>query len=133
MALEINWLAVVVAAIIYFVILFFWYFPSAFGNMWLKLVGKESEPKSKIIRDTIIMIPSSFITVLIIDIVMILAGTTDIGPALLLNLLLWVGLVGIIGINQSNFNDRGLKLFLIEYIPYLVCFLIAGIILAVWK
>ncbi|MFX0164791.1 MAG: DUF1761 domain-containing protein [Candidatus Hodarchaeota archaeon] len=133
MALEINWLAVVVAAIIYFVILFFWYFPSAFGNMWLKLVGKESEPKSKIIRDTIIMIPSSFITVLIIDVVMILAGTTDIGPALLLNLLLWVGLVGIIGINQSNFNDRGLKLFLIEYIPYLVCFLIAGIILAVWK
>ena len=133
MALEINWLAVIVVAIIYFVILFFWYFPAAFGNMWLKLVGKESEPKSKIIRDTIIMIPSSFITVLIIDIVMILTGATYLGPSLLLNLLLWVGFVGIIGINQSNFNDRGLKLFLIEYIPYLVCFLIAGIILAVWK
>lgn len=133
MALEINWLAVAIVAIIYFVILFFWYFPTAFGNMWLKLVGKESEPKSKIIRDTIIMIPSSFITVLIIDIVMILAGATDLGPSILLNLLLWVGFVGIIGINQSNFNDRGLKLFLIEYIPYLVCFLIAGIILAVWK
>ena len=133
MALEINWFAVIIVAIIYFAILFFWYFPSAFGNMWLKLVGKESEPKSKIIRDTIIMIPSSFFTVLIIDIVMILAGATEIGPALLLNLLLWVGFVGIIGINQSNFNDRDLKLFLIEYIVYLVCFLIAGIILAVWK
>jgi len=133
MALEINWLAVIIVSIIYFVILFFWYFPSAFGNMWLKLVGKESEPKSKIIRDTIIMIPSSFFTVLIIDIIMILAGATDIGPALLLNILLWVGFVGIIGINQSNFNDRGIKLFLIEYVPYLVCFLIAGIILAVWK
>lgn len=101
--------------------------------MWLKLIGKESEPKSKIIRDTIIMIPSSFITVLIIDIVMILAGATDLSPSILLNLLLWVGFVGIIGINQSNFNDRELKLFLIEYFPYLVCFLIAGIILAVWK
>lgn len=133
MALEINWLAVAIVSIIYFAILFFWYFPSAFGNMWLKLVGKEGEPKSKIIRDTIIMIPSSFFTVLIIDIIMILAGATDIGPALLLNILLWVGFVGIIGINQSNFNDRGIKLFLIEYIPYLVCFLIAGIILAVWK
>jgi len=133
MALEINWLAVAIVSIIYFAILFFWYFPSAFGNMWLKLVGKEGEPKSKIIRDTIIMIPSSFFTVLIIDIIMILADATELGPALLLNILLWVGFVGIIGINQSNFNDRGIKLFLIEYIPYLVCFLIAGIILAVWK
>jgi len=49
--------------------------------MWLSLriKGKESEPKSKIIRDTIIMIPTSFITVLIIDIIMILAGITEIG------------------------------------------------------
>ncbi|MFW9874341.1 MAG: DUF1761 domain-containing protein [Candidatus Thorarchaeota archaeon] len=116
-----------------FAIIFFWYFPFVFGNIWLKLVGKESEPRSKIIRDTIIMIPSSFITVFIIDVIMILAGSTEIGPALLLSLLLWVGFIGIIGINQTNFNDRGLKLFLIEYIPYLVCFLITGIILTALK
>jgi len=132
MALEINWLAVVIVSLIFFAILFFWYFPSAFGNMWLKLVGKESEPKSKIIRDTIIMIPTSFITVIVIDIIMIMAGITDILSAVLINLLLWVGFLATIGINQTNFNDRGLKLFLIEYVVYLVCFLISGIILVVW-
>jgi hypothetical protein len=132
MAIEINWLAVSITAIIYFVILFFWYFPSVFGNMWLKLVGKETEPKSKIIRDTIIMIPTSFFTVLFIEIMMDLTGMDDIVGALLLNLLLWVGFVAIIGINQNNFNDRGLKLFLIEYGVYLVNFLISGLILAVW-
>ncbi len=132
MALEINWLAVVVVSLIFFAILFFWYFPSAFGNMWLKLVGKESEPKSKIIRDTIIMIPTSFLTVLVIDIIMIMAGITDILSAVLINLLLWVGFLATIGINQTNFNDRGLNLFLIEYVVYLVCFLISGIILVVW-
>jgi len=132
MALEINWLAVVIVSLIFFAILFFWYFPSAFGNMWLKLVGKESEPKSKIIRDTIIMIPTSFIIVLVIDIIMIMAGITDILSAVLINLLLWVGFLATIGINQTNFNDRGLKLFLIEYVVYLVCFLISGIILVVW-
>lgn len=133
MAFEINWIAVIVVALIYFAIHFFWYFPFAFGNLWLKLVGKESEPKSKIIRDTIIMIPTSFITVLIIDVVMILAGITEIGPALLLNLLLWIGFVATIGLNQTNFNDRGLKLFLLEYIFYLIGFLVAGSILVVWK
>ena len=133
MALEINWVAVIVVAVIYFAIVFFWYFPKAFGNQWLKLVGKESEPKSKIIRDTIIMIPTSFITVLIIEIMMDLTGMNDVASALLLNLLLWIGFVGLIGINQNNFNDRGIKLFLIEYIVYLVGFLIAGLILAVWQ
>ena len=132
MALEINWIAVVVVALIYFAIIFFWYFPAAFGNLWLKLVGKESEPKSKSIRDTIIMIPTSFITILFIEIMMDLTNMNDVPSALLLNLLLWIGFVGIIGINQNNFNDRGIKLFLIEYGVYLVGFLIAGLILAVW-
>jgi len=133
MAFEVNWLAVTIVALIYFAIHFFWYFPSAFGNLWLKLVGKEGEPKSKIIKETIIMIPLSFITVLVIDVVMILIGISEIGPALLLSLLLWIGFVATIGINQSNFNDRGMKLFLLEYIVYLIAFLIAGSILVIWK
>ncbi|MFW9969209.1 MAG: DUF1761 domain-containing protein [Candidatus Odinarchaeota archaeon] len=133
MALEINWIAVIIAAVIYFAIVFFWYFPKAFGNLWLKLVGKEGEPKSKIIRDTIIMIPTSFITVLSIEIIMDLTSMNDVASSLLLTLLLWIGFVGIIGINQNNFNDRGIKLFLIEYMVYLVGFLIVGLILAVWQ
>ena len=133
LALEINWLAFFIVGLIYFALHFLWYYPSAFGNMWLKLVGKESEDKSKIVKETIIMIPISFITVLVIDIIMILIGITEIGPALLLSLLLWLGFVGTIGINQTNFNGRGLKLFLLEYGVYLICFLISGIILVSWR
>ena len=132
MALMINWLAVVVVAIIYFLIHFFWYFPFAFGNMWLKLVGKEGEPKSKIIRDTIIMIPTSFITVLMIEVIMDFTTMNDMASALVISILLWVGFVATIGINQNNFNDRGVKLFLLEYGFYLIGFIIAGLILAVW-
>ena len=132
MALMINWLAVIVVAIIYFLIHFFWYFPFVFGNMWLKLVGKESEPKSKIIRDTIIMIPTSFVTVLMIEVIMDLTAMNDIVSALIISMLLWVGFVATIAINQNNFNDRGVKLFLLEYGFYLIGFIIAGLILAVW-
>ena len=88
MGIDINWEAVIIVSLIYFITYFFWYFPFAFGNMWLKLVGKESEPKSKIIRDIILMIPSSFITVLILAFVMELAGIDNIGSALLLALIL---------------------------------------------
>jgi len=133
MALMINWLAVIVVTIIYFLIHFFWYFPFVFGNIWLKLVGKESEPKSKIIRDTIIMIPTSFVTVLMIEVIIDLTGMNDILSALIISILLWVGFVATIGINQNNFNDRGVKLFLLEYGFYLIGFIIAGLILVVWQ
>ena len=133
MALMINWLAVIVVTIIYFLIHFFWYFPIVFGNIWLKLVGKESEPKSKIIRDTIIMIPTSFVTVLMIEVIIDLTGMNDILSALIISILLWVGFVATIGINQNNFNDRGVKLFLLEYGFYLIGFIIAGLILVVWQ
>jgi len=129
----INWLAVIVVTIIYFLIHFFWYFPFVFGNIWLKLVGKESEPKSKIIRDTIIMIPTSFVTVLMIEVIIDLTGMNDILSALIISILLWVGFVATIGINQNNFNDRGVKLFLLEYGFYLIGFIIAGLILVVWQ
>lgn len=119
----------VVATIIYFLIHFLWYFPFAFGNLWLRLVGKESEPKSKIIRDTIIMIPTSFITVLFIEIMIDLTGMNDITSALILSILIWVGFVATIAINQNNFNDRGVKLFLIEYGFYLIGFIIVALIL----
>ena len=132
MALMINWLAVTIAAIVYFIIHFLWYFPFAFGNLWLRLVGKESEPKSKIIRDTIIMIPTSFFTVLFMEMMINLTGMNSIVSALILSIIIWIGFVATIAINQNNFNDRGVKLFLIEYGFYLVGFIIAAIILVLF-
>jgi hypothetical protein len=132
MALMINWLAVTVATIVYFIIHFLWYFPFAFGNLWLRLVGKESEPKSKIIRDTIIMIPTSFFTVLFMEMMINLTGMNNIVSALILSIIIWIGFVATIAINQNNFNDRGVKLFLIEYGFYLVGFIIAAIMLVLF-
>ena len=132
MALMINWLAVTVAAIVYFIIHFLWYFPFAFGNLWLRLVGKESEPKSKIIRDTIIMIPTSFFTVLFMEMMINLTGMNSIVSALILSIIIWIGFVATIAINQNNFNDRGVKLFFLEYGFYLVGFIIVAIILALF-
>ncbi len=133
MAVDINWVAVIVVGIIYFLIVFFWYYPQIFGNMWLKLVGKEGVEKSKIIKESIVMVLTSIITVLIIEVLLDLTGWNDVSSALLMSLLLWVGFVAMLAINQNIFNDRGVKLFFIEYGAYLVAFLVSGLILALWQ
>ena len=128
-----NIIAVILVALIYFGIHMLWYFPFAFGKKWLELVGKESEPKEKIIRDTIIMIPTSIITILILAIIIDLTNTTAILGAIIISIILWIGFVFTIGFNQSNFNDRtSVILFVIEYGFYLIGFLLAGIILVIW-
>lgn len=133
MAIDINWVAVIVIAVIYCFIIFFWYYPPIFGNIWLKLVGKTGVEKSKIIRETIIMILTSFISVLILEILMDLTSMNDMLSAPLLSLLVWIGFVAMVAINQNIFNDRGVKLFFIEYGAYLIALVVAGIILAVWQ
>ena len=133
MAIVINWLAAIIVAVIYCLIIFFWYYPSIFGNIWLKLVGKEGVDKSKIIIETIIMVFTSFVSVLILEILMDLTEMNDIGSALLLSFLLWIAFIAMVAINQNIFNNRGIKLFFIEYSPYLVALLVSGIILALWQ
>ena len=97
------------------------------------MVGKDGVAKSKIIKESIVMVFTSIVSVLIIEVLIDLTGWNDIGSAVLLTLLLWIGFVAMVSINQNIFNDRGVKLFFIEYGSYLVAFLISGIILALWQ
>lgn len=130
----VNILAIIISAFVYFGIHMLWYFPFVFGNKWLELVGKESEPKEKIIRDTIIMIPTSFITVILLNLILYMANLTDIRGVFIISTILWCGFVATIGINQNNFNDRTkIALFFIEYAFYYVGFLVAGTILVLFN
>ena len=78
------------------------------------------------------MIPTSFFTVLFMEMMINLTGMNNIVSALILSIIIWIGFVATIAINQNNFNDRGVKLFLIEYGFYLVGFIIAAIILVLF-
>ncbi|TXT60733.1 MAG: membrane protein of unknown function [Promethearchaeota archaeon] len=129
-----NLFAILVASAIFYLIVFFWYWPSFLGNIWLNLVGKEEEPKEKIIRDSIIMIPTSISINFALGYLFELLGVTDIIFGLIISLLLYGGFILPIAINQSAFAARtDLKLFLIEYGVYLVAFIASGIILSLWQ
>lgn len=131
---NLNYIAVFVASAIYYLIVFFWYWPTLFGNTWLKLVNKKEIKKEQIIRESILMIPTSLATNFIIAIIFDLMGNPGILFGLLLCLLFYLGFVVPIAINQNLFNDRtNITLFFIEYGDYLVAFIVSGIILSLWQ
>jgi len=129
-----NYLAILIATGIYYVLHLLWYFPFAFGNIWLKLIGKEEISKQQIIKESIIMIFTALATNFILAYILELTDTTNIIMGLLITVLLYAGFVLPIAINQALFMARtNIKLFLIEYGYYLVGFLISGTIISLWQ
>ncbi|MBD3213692.1 MAG: DUF1761 family protein [Candidatus Lokiarchaeota archaeon] len=128
-----NILAILIASGVFYCIIFFWYWPSFLGNIWLKLIQKEEEPKEKIIRDSLLMIPTSLVMNFVLGYIFDLLSISDIIFELIIILLIFGGLILPIAINQSAFMGRtNFKLFLIEYGVYFVAFIASGLIISLW-
>jgi len=79
------------------------------------------------------MVPTSFVTNLILAWIFDVLGNPGLGLGLLISILVYCGFIIPIAINQNLFLDRvNIKLFLIEYGVYLVSFLVSGFILSLW-
>lgn len=128
-----NILAILIASAVFYFIIFFWYWPTLLGNIWLELIEKEEEPKEKIIRDSILMIPTSLVINFALGYIFDLLSVNDVVFGLIITLLIFGGLVLPIAVNQSAFMGRTkFKLFLIEYGVYFVAFIAAGLIISLW-
>jgi hypothetical protein len=129
-----NIIAILIATGIYYGLHMLWYFPFAFGNLWLKLIGKEEIPKEQIIKESIIMVFTALATNFILAYILELTETTEIIIGLFITIILYAGFVVPIAINQALFTGRtNIKLFFIEYGYYLIGFLISGTIISLWQ
>ena len=91
---QLNWLAVFVGAVIYFVLGALWYSPMLFGRPWQRSIGWDPE------RTPPEMNPASYIVPFLAYVVMAIAvgmlakatGTDDLTEGLILGLVVGVGL-----------------------------------------
>jgi hypothetical protein len=133
---QVNWLAVLVAAVAYFLLGAIWYF-FLFRDAWIKATGITMTNDSNAKKGVAGVMITSFITILI----------TSIGLALLITRIgsegwmsgLKVGLIAGICfcamaiVNSYLYEKRPWALHLINSFYNIVGCVIAGIIIAVWK
>ena len=129
---DVNWLAVVVCAVISMVIGFIWYGP-LFSKPWANMTGWTEEkiaalPKSNMVRSYVL----AFIAAFVIALVLAATGSDSIGSGITTAVILWVGFTGAtIGVNML-FERRPIALFSIESGYHLAAMIIYSIILSVW-
>ena len=143
---SVNYLAILVAAIIMFILGGLWYSPVLFMKKWLALQNRtEEEARAQAASANMpLMYISAFITALITAAVMahllshIMSGSEHImHPGAVhgagFGLICWLGFAAPTSYATAIFSGKPKQLWLIDTTYYLVSFVIAGAILGAWR
>ncbi|WP_157253584.1 DUF1761 domain-containing protein [Nonomuraea typhae] len=129
---QVNWLAVMVAALSAFALGALWYSPILFGKSWMALTGLDQEALAK--RSPVLVFGSSFLLSLLAAAVFAMFLGSD--PSLGLGVgagvatgLAWVA--ASYGINYL-FEARPFRLFLVNGGYHALQFTLYGVILGLW-
>jgi len=138
----INYLAVLVAGIVIFALGGLWYSPVLFAKRWIALQGRtEEEMKAQAAAANMpVMYLSAFICGFVTAWVMamILAHIAssmalNAGHGALIGFMCWLGFAATTSYAMALFSGKPKQLWLIDSAYNLVSFVLAGMILAVWR
>jgi Protein of unknown function (DUF1761) len=138
----VNYLAVLVAAVVMFALGGLWYSPVLFAKRWIALQGRteEQERAQAAAANMPLMYVSAFVCSLITAIVMahILAHMASIMPTgavhgAFFGFMAWIGFAAPTSYATALFSGKPKQLWLIDSMYYLVSFMFAGLILAAWR
>jgi uncharacterized protein DUF1761 len=134
---DLNWLAVIVAAIVWFALGAVWYMPKTFGTAWMRSIGWEPSPDEP--RPGASMYVAPLVAYLVGSVALGLltkaSGTDTVGEGIVLGLIVAVGIVGSILFVTAVFDPKKPNAMLwlgITWAYHLVGVMLAALILAAW-
>ena len=134
-AVEINYLAVLVAAIASMALGFLWYGP-LFGNQWKKLMGFTDKSMKAMKLTPMQAMAGGFISTLVMS--YILAHFIDyiqantIADGAVAGIWIWLGFIATVQLGSVLWEGKPVKLYVINTLHYLAALVVMGGILAVW-
>lgn len=136
---NLNWLAILVAAISTVVVGFLWYSPLLFAKPWMREMGYDPNDKAKTEEMKKSAGPAyagSMVASLIsaFTLALILHGlrAEDLHFGLMASFHIWLGFVATVQFTDALFTKKSMKLFAINTGYQLVCYLVMGTILTLW-
>jgi hypothetical protein len=134
---HINYLAVLVAGVVIFMLGGLWYSRLLFAKRWVSLQGKTMEEMSAAGGSMPVMYIQAFlcalITAWVMDIVIGFLPLLDVVRALKLAVICWLGFAAVTSYATVLFSGKPRSLWLIDTSYNLVSFVIAAAILASWR
>lgn len=112
-----------------------WYSPLLFGNVWLRLVGKKGEEIDSSDANAsmaLSIIPATF-SALFLFLILSFAGAASVLDAVIVGSIASLGFAGMSALNLVFFEERSMKLTTLNVGYTFVSYLVAAIILTLWR
>jgi hypothetical protein len=135
---QLNWLAVIVAAVVYFVIGAAWFAPAVFGRPWMAAIGfDDSRPRPEM-NPMSYAGPAAFYLIASIATGLLAAatGTDTLGEGAILGLVVGVGYALVVTATDAVFDPnkpRPWTWFAISGAYHVVSLVIVGMIIGAWR
>ncbi len=127
-----NWLAIVVATLLTFVIGAIWYGP-LFGKAWMNEMGfTEDDLKD---ANMAMIYGTAFVLefIMTLNLALFIGESNDVMKGLAFGLHMGLGFIALAMAVNALFSRATVRLWFINAFYFVVCFLLNGVILAVWK
>ena len=136
---QLNYLAILVAALVANVIGAVWFSPKAFFPVWWKLIGKtpEQQPGSSNMAYVFGMtflgvLGYTFGLALVLEVITVAHGSLSVGTGALVGAALGLLIGGGASLSHRMFAGQGFKVWLLEIGNDVVSLAVVGAILAAW-
>lgn len=134
---EVNYLAVLVAAVATFVLGALWYSPLLFAKPWMRMHGYTEEKLKSMQKEAgkayAVSIVAYLVMAYVLAILVSWTGVQGASGGACLGSLCWLGFAATIGLTALMFSDKPLGTYLIDAAYQLVYLVVMGVILAVWR
>lgn len=132
---QINYITLLISALVGFGIGSFWYSPFLFGKEWMegRNISKDDIKTNSVFRSYIVQFISSVITFFVLGFIINSVGVTNSSEGAFIGALAWLGFIIPTSISGLLWKKESWTLFLIDTVYYLLILTIGGAILGAWR
>jgi uncharacterized membrane protein YkvI len=135
---ELNWLAVIVGGVVYFVLGALWYSPVLFGRQWQRSIGWDTERQPPEMKASTYVVPLVAYLVMAVAVALVVeaSGTNDLAGGIVLGLVLGIGLSLMHTLVDATFDPNKPEpwtWFAINGSYHALGLLIVAVIVSVWR
>ena len=130
----VNYLAVVVAAVVALVIGFIWYSPRVFGTRWMAYLGTtQAQLGNPGPTGMLVGVVASLLNAWVLALLALNLGGKSVTDGVLLGVLAWLGFMATITAAQISFEKKSWGLWVLNNAHNLLVQVIMAAIVTVWR
>jgi hypothetical protein len=133
MTVELNWLAIVVAAVAGYGVGAIWFMPAVFGNAWMNELGKTPEQMGSPAKAMGVAAITTLFSTLALACILGALSAQSFGNYFTISALVAIGIYGLTMISDSFFCGWTLKFVAIQAGYRVVMFIIIGVVLFLFR